>query len=411
MPQQGIELFKKEMKNRGYSDAYIENYIQQKTGGQTQEQRKKDEPFGFIPPITGLIGGVAGAAASGPTTGFLGSAALGGGGAALGTTAGIGIQNLLQDLFGKQKETKSEQLNDAMKRGAISGASDIGGSIALKGAATLAGPVIRPVGRFLYQTGLKIPKGLAKKALDKGDDIGATVETMMNEGLRGKPQKWMQAGKEGAQKIWSMISKSAGENANAVPVSELENAYLDSITSGGNLNASVRPEDIDKMLSKAEEVFKAIKREGGDIISYKDFIDLNKSANATLYTGAGSKSTSQAIKNQVWDDLDNIVKDYISGGNQEVKDLLRQYGIYKNIEEIGKDAAAGTAAKKLPSSIQRLFDQTLGNPNFATIAGYKMAKFNGNLPSSIGSKGVSYLYNTGLQQQRNDELSKRGYLK
>lgn len=413
MPINNLEEKRRKARELGFTDEQIAAYEQSKIGGgpnitptpapTSQSGNKNMENFGWIPALFGLGGGIAGGAVGGAASLPIGSvpgAIVGGGaGTAAGTGAGIAVQNSLQDLFGTQAENPLDQVKNMLSQSGKAAGYDVAGGAALGGIGALLSAIARPAGKFVYQAASKVPKSQAKALLNKGDDISRVINKMMDEGYGGNPKGWISKARGSQQKVWQSLKNIVSKDPNAIPVDELENMYLDTITKN-NTGLNIADEEVDTVLKAAEKYFKSLRRERGGVVSLDDLIEKNTSANRSLYNQSGNKSTSQAASKMVQDDMSSIIKDYIAGGNKDVSNLLDEYGLYKNIEKIGIDRAADSP--RLPTSIQRLLDQTLANPNFGTKLGLNMAKSTGSSYPGL-SPLITLLFNLGMSDENKQQ--------
>ncbi len=138
------------------------NQIFSQVGGQQQAPQQPQESSrlfgGALPAIGGTLGSLAGGAVGGAALGIpsLGAGAVPGAvagsvaGGAAGTGAGAAIENVLQNLFGRQRQTGVQQVQEAGRDVGASGLSDL----IFGGLGRLLGPAARGISRAAVKTGV-----------------------------------------------------------------------------------------------------------------------------------------------------------------------------------------------------------------------------------------------------------------
>lgn len=377
----------------------------------------------FIPGLTSTIGSIAGMPG-----GLLGSAA----GAGAGQAVGMGLQNSAQRLTDPNVSTRDKLLmaakaapgfisggipgavgnlsgqgmaqldpKDVALRSAKTGATDL----AFGAAGSLAGKIIKPVGKKFFEWALSKPANIAKREFGEkvsaklaGESSEDITEKMINDGFRGSPVKWAAKAKEGQRKAWEQVEKIVN-NASKQKEGLIEyggkTAKRVKLTVDDFLEPLAKqlretpPGFIQKAGPAYQEVVDELRKLYKEGLDLKDIVELNKRINSQIFTAADNPTTSQAAKTQAYQALNDVIKPYIKDNYPKLSDALSEYGFYTQVGKIAEKT--GTKAPTKISNILQLVNlpfKIAQNPVSATNIGSALYKGGQYLPKVTAPLGA-----------------------
>lgn len=385
MPQPDIQGFTNAMKKAGYSDAYINNYIARKTGHDNNQPQQQSNPLqdiakwasesSVIPAIGSGLGAFTGGVAGSVVPGA-GNIVGAGTGAALGTAGAKILQNVLKDFLGTQNKSNMEQIGDVSKESLIQGAVGAGSEFAAPYLAKIASPITKPVGKWLFKSGINEPASVVEKELltkTSGKPEFNYVEKMIQDGYKGGGVSITQQAKSNAKSVWDSLT-SLAKQADANGSSKVFDLKKDIVEPFANVVKDMSPDDA-PIYGKAFQklVDNATKKYGSNKLTLEELINFNKSLNKTLISKAGTQSTSQAASAQAKATMKEAILNFLQDNNPEMSALLKEYGLTKDIQKIGSATYRSQQnLSKPPSNILQLVNlpfKALRNPELTTRLG------------------------------------------
>jgi hypothetical protein len=393
-----INSFRQAMKNQGYSDVYIEKYIEQKTGqkaSQVPEKgmlRKTGETIAtssVVPIITALLGGTAGSVIPGA-----GNVA----GGAVGYAGGRALQESLQSLLGIQDQTGLEAVADVGRGTAMEALGGKLGNMAAPVLSKVAGTVARPLGKKVFNWGISQPAKIAEKQFVKdatgaGFDFG---EEMIERGVKGTAKSMYQTAQQGKQSAWEAVQEILKQNADDAVrgVTDINPIGASSgIKPGSVFNVTENfknplinelkkapPGQVKDFGKEFANIWSEINIQYGDDLTLAELVDLNTKLNSKTFTQAGTQTTSDAAKTKAYKAMSQQIQSFISQEYPELKTMLNEYGLYKDFGRIATNT--GKKQGKPPQNILQLLNlpfKALTNPYVTTNAGSSIY----NIPTGL----------------------------
>lgn len=314
-------------------------------GTQSQQQDEQGRLLGGALPIAGgIIGGTGGS-----IFGFPGAV----GGATIGASSGVAVENLLEDLLGRQQETPQQQLGTATREGAAAGAGEaLGLGVARLGGKVL-GPIARPVHRLLSErlapglvrTSISEPRRILTRTLQKiaGEEVERGAGEVVERPTKQLSQEIVERGETGSAK--QLLKRAQGELKDVAGsltsrLDELSKTLpgkpdIDSIMA----DAVERADEglpgagqTDQLLDLADDI---LKKQRGKINDWGDLLDFRKNLDK-IAGGKVAEETPAAVTS-----LRRALADEIRGRfPEEMQRLISEQQFYILL----RDAAAGKAA-------------------------------------------------------------------
>lgn len=290
---------------------------------------------------------------------------------------------------------------DVARKSAITGGTDL----AFGTAGSLAGKIIKPVGKKFFEWALSKPANIAKREFGEkvsaklaGESYEDITEKMINDGFRGSPVKWAAKAKEGQRKAWEQVEKIVN-NASKQKEGLIEyggkTAKRVKLTVDDFLEPLAKqlretpPGFIQKAGPAYQEVIDELRKLYKEGLDLKDIVELNKRINSQIFTAADNPTTSQAAKTQAYQALNDVIKPYIKDNYPKLSDALSEYGFYTQVGKIAEKT--GTKAPTKISNILQLVNlpfKIAQNPVSATNIGSALYKGGQYLPKVTAPLGA-----------------------
>lgn len=343
----------------GVSEEAIQRRIQQRAAEQapvsqpSNEQPQPEKPGrlfgGAIPAIGGILGGLTGGiigAPSGP-----GALATGAGGAAIGTGAGFAVENLLEDLLGRQQETPGQQVGNATLESLGSGVGQLAGGALGK----FASPILKPIGNFF---GKSLPTGINRLAISEPKKLLESImkKQFTQEAIEGAGQVVSQeAPRELAEGLTQRGMMGSARSLGREAASELTPDIAGSLESQiqskakGLLTRPPLEEILDDAAARATENFPQAsatgkiqeivddiyQKNGGEGLTWSKLLEVRRNLDK-IYGGAASEETS-AIATALQRALADSIRTKVP---QDLAELIGQEQFHLLLRDAGAKMAA-----------------------------------------------------------------------